>query len=95
MTRTKGTPNKKVATVKYETESGLREEGITESDLIPLKIHLEKIIPGSPNASHHINQYYENALATKEILLSIVDALYDKDGDAGTWKPIRDKIEAL
>jgi hypothetical protein len=31
----------------------------------------------------------------KNILLSIVDALYDKDGDAATWKPIRDKIEAL
>jgi hypothetical protein len=29
------------------------------------------------------------------VLLSIVDALYDKDGDAGTWKPIRDKIELL
>jgi len=29
------------------------------------------------------------------ILLSIVDALYEKDGDAGTWKPIRDKIEGL
>lgn len=31
----------------------------------------------------------------KSILLSIVDALHDKDGDAATWKPIRDKIEAL
>jgi hypothetical protein len=29
------------------------------------------------------------------ILLSIVDALHDKDGDAGTWKPIRDAIEKL
>ena len=29
------------------------------------------------------------------ILLSIVDALYDKDGDAATWKPIRDSIEKL
>jgi hypothetical protein len=31
----------------------------------------------------------------RECLLLIVDALYDKDGDAATWKPIRDKIEAL
>jgi hypothetical protein len=31
----------------------------------------------------------------RECLLLIVDALYYKDGDAGTWKPIRDKIEAL
>lgn len=78
MTRPKGTPNKKVATVKYTTESGTHEEPITEKDIFPIDIK----IPPSWN-SH------------KDILLSIVDALYDKDGDAGTWKPIRDKIEAL
>jgi len=33
--------------------------------------------------------------SVKECLLLIVDALHDKDGDAATWKPIRDKIEAL
>jgi len=29
------------------------------------------------------------------VLIAIVDALHDKDGDAATWKPIRDNIEEL
>ena len=56
---------------------------------------LMRVSPGQSTAAAHLNQLVDNAEYVKEILLSIVDALHDKDGDSATWKPIRDKIEAL
>jgi len=66
--------------VEYETSNGSQKEIFIDKDILEIP---EIIIKDSK----------EEMIRT--ILLLIVDALYDKDGDAATWKPIRDNIEAL
>lgn len=85
MTRPKGTPNKKVATVI--------DKGVVE-----LISSIADAMTKEPDDVIEINpmlQESKSDQSIKEVLLLIVDALYDKDGNAATWKPIRDKIEAL
>jgi len=70
----------------------LHPEPSTSLSSVPASSILPGMYPGVTTSASELRNYL---VGIQDILLSIVDALYDKDGDAATWKPIRDKIEGL
>ena len=95
-----GEINNPTGIIKSEMENNMTRPSGTKNKKQPVKA-ISKInitshseIPGQSFVPGEL-QESKSDQSIKEVLLLIVDALYEKDGNAATWQPIREKIEAL